>query len=108
MIFHPRDFQIGGAQIHFARNHFKPLEAGRPDFFEQISFAQQNAIRARALDFFQAHAAGRVGLRVEVKKQDSLPDCGKARGKVDGGGGFPNSTLLVGNGDDFGWHFLIK
>jgi len=108
MIFHPRHFQIGGAQIHFARNDFEPLVSRWFDFFEEISFTEQNAIRARAFDFFQADAAGRVGLWVEIKKQHALAERGEAGGKVDGGGGFSHATFLVGDGDDFGWHFLIK
>lgn len=108
MIFHPRDFQVGCAQIYFAWNNFKSLETGRLDFFEQAAFTDQNTICARTLDFFQADAAGRVGLRVEVKKQNAAAERGKAGGKIDGGGCFSNSAFLVGNGDDFGWHLLIK
>ncbi len=108
MVFHPRHFEIGGAQIHFARNDFKPLVSRWFYFFKQISFAEQNAIRARAFDFFNADAAGRVGLRIKVKKQHALAERGEAGGKVDGGGGFSHATFLVGDGDDFGWHSLIK
>ncbi len=67
MIFHSCQFEIGGAQIHFGRHNFKPLEGGAFDFVEQVAFTQQDAIRAGALGFFQAEAAGGVGLRVEVK-----------------------------------------
>src|SRR5476649_401278 len=108
MVFHPRDFQVGGAQVHFAWNDFEPLVGRRFYFFKQAALAEQDAIRARALGFFQADAAGRVCLRVEVKKQNTLAEGGKAGGKVDGGGRFPDSALLVGDGDDFGWHLLIK
>ena len=104
MIFEARDFQVGGAQIHFARNDFEPLVSRRLYFFEEISFAEQNAIRARAFNFFQADAAGCVGLRVEVKKQNALAERGEAGGKIDGGGGFSHATFLVGDRDDFGWH----
>ncbi len=108
MIFQSRHFQIGGAQIHFAGNYRKVFVSRRFDFFEQISFAEQNAIRACAFDFFQTDAAGRVGLRVEVEQQHALAERGKARGKIYGSGGFSHAPFLVGDGDDFGWHFLIK
>ena len=29
MVFHPRKFDVGGAQIHFARHGFEPLESCR-------------------------------------------------------------------------------
>ena len=108
MIFHPRHFEIGGAQIHFARNYGKIFVSRRFYFFEQIAFAEQNAIRARAFDFFQADAAGCVSLWIKVKKQNTLAERSEAGGKIDGSGGFSHATFLVGNGDDFGWHFLIK
>ncbi len=108
MILQSRDFQISGAQIHFAGNYRKIFVSRGFYFFEQSSFAKQNAIRARAFDFFQTDAAGRVGLRIEVEQQHALAERGEAGGEVDGGGGFSHATFLVGDGDDFGWHLLIK
>jgi hypothetical protein len=104
MIFHSRQFQIGGAQIHFAGNDFQPLEGGVLDFVEQAAFTQQDAIRAGALGFFQAQAAGGIGLRVEIKQEHALAQRGEARGKIDGGGGLAHAAFLVGDRDDFGWH----
>ena len=104
MIFQPRQFQIGGAQIHFARHDFKPFEGRGFDFVEQAAFAQQNAIGAGAFDFFQANTAGGVGLRVEIEEQHALAEGGEAGGKIDGGGGFSHAAFLVGDRDDFGWH----
>ena len=108
MIFHPRHFQIGGAQIHFAGNDFEPFVGRGFYLLKQAAFAKENAIRAGAFNLFQAGATGGIGLRVEVEEQDPLAERGEAGGKVDGGGRFPDSAFLVGDGDDFGWHFLIK
>src|SRR5882724_13548342 len=108
MIFHPRHFQIGGAQIHFTWNHRKIFVSRRFYFFEKISFAEQNTIRARAFDFFQTNAASRIRLRVEIEQQHALAKRSKACREIYGGGGFSHATFLVGDGDDFGWHFLIK
>jgi hypothetical protein len=74
------------------------------DFVEQAAFTQQNAIRAGTLGFFQAQAAGGIGLRVEVKQEHALAQRGEARGKIDGRGGLAHAAFLVGDRDDFGWH----
>ena len=108
MIFHPGDLDVGGAQIHFAWQNFEPLVSRGFYFFEQTAFAEQNTIRACTFDFFEADTAGRIGLWIKIKKQDALAERGEAGGKVDGGGRLPDSAFLVGDGDDFGWHFLIK
>ena len=79
MIFQPRQFQVGGAQIHFAGDHFQPLEGGAFDFVEQAAFAEQDAIGAGALGFFQAQPAGGVGLRVEVEQQHALAERRRGR-----------------------------
>jgi hypothetical protein len=104
VIFHSRQFEIGGAQIHFAGNNFKPLESGAFDFVEQAAFTQQDAIRAVTLGFFQTQAAGGIGLRVEIKQEHAPAQRGEARGKIDGRGGLAHATFLVGDRDDFGWH----
>jgi hypothetical protein len=104
VIFHSRQFEIGGAQIHFTGNNFKPLEGGTFDFVEQAAFTQQDAIRAGTLGFFQAQTAGGIGLRVEVKKEHALAQRGEARGKIDGGGSLAHAAFLVGYRNYFGWH----
>ena len=104
MIFHSRQFQIGGAQIHFAGNDGQPLEGGVFDFVEQAAFTQQDAIRAGTLGFFQAQAAGGIGLRVEIKQEHALAQRGEARGKIDGRGGLAHAAFLVGYRNYFGWH----
>ena len=40
-----------------------------------------------------------VGLWIKVKQQDTLSERCKAGGEVDGSGGFPHTTLLVGDRD---------
>ena len=104
MIFHSRQFEIGGAQIHFAGNDIKPLESGAFDFVEQAAFTQQDAIRAVTLGFFQTQAAGGIGLGVEIKQEHALAQRGEARSQIDGSGCLAHAAFLVGDRDDFGWH----
>jgi hypothetical protein len=104
MIFHSRQFEIGGAQIHFAGNDGQSFEGGVFDFVEQATFSQQDAIRAGTLGFFQAQTTGGIGLRVEIKKEYALAQRGKARGKIDRGGCLAHAAFLVGYRNDFGWH----
>jgi len=77
VIFHSRQFEIGGAQIHFGRHDGQPLEGGIFDFVEQAAFTQQNPIRAGALGFFQAEAAGGVGLRSRSNKSTRWPSAAR-------------------------------
>src|SRR5262249_59300357 len=45
--------------------------------------------------------AGRgVALRVEIEDQDPLADGSQCRAEVDGGGGFADAALLIGDGQD--------
>ena len=104
MIFQPRQFEVGGTQIHLAGNDEQPVKNGRLNFFEQAALAEQHLIGAGAFNFFHADAAGGVGLRVEIEQQNVFPDGSEAGGEIDSSGGFSHTTFLVGDGDDFGWH----
>src|SRR5690606_27919002 len=60
---------------------------------------QQVVARALALPGRDAQPGRSVALRLEVDQQ-GLPSGGShGRGDVDGGGGLPNSTFLIGDGD---------
>ena len=78
------------------------------NFVAQGAFAEQGAIGAGALGFFQAQTAGGVGLRVEVDEKDGPAGRGEAGREIDGGGGFAHAALLIGDRDEFGWHRAIK
>jgi hypothetical protein len=49
---------------------------------------------------FEAEAAGEICLGVEVNEQDALIGEGEGCREIDGGSGFSDSALLVGDGDD--------
>ena len=51
--------------------------------------------------FGKTQAAGGIGLGVAVHQQRFHLGCGQGCGQVNAGGGFPDTTLLVGDGDDF-------
>ena len=104
MVVQPCQFQIGGAEINLAGNDFQSGKNGGFDFIQQASLAEQYLVGTCAGDLFHADAAGGIGLRVQVKKQHALTDGGKAGGQIDGSGGFSHASLLIGNGNDFGWH----
>ena len=104
VVFQPRQLKIGGAKIYFAGDDLEPLESGGFDFFQQGSISEQNLVGTRAGYFLDAHAAGGIGLRVQVKEQYPLTGSGKAGGEIDGGGGLSHATFLIGDSDDFGWH----
>ena len=51
---------------------------------------------------FDPQGSGCVALRVNVDDQDIEAGRRKGRGNVDGGGGLPHPTLLVGDREDAG------
>ena len=48
----------------------------------------------------KADAAGGVGLGIAIDQQSWRSQGGERCGEVDGGGGFPYPTFLIGDGDD--------
>ena len=80
------------------------LKGGLLNLLQQAALAQQRMVSACARLLFQAHAAGRVGLRIEVEQQDPPANRGDAGRQVDRRGRLADSTLLIGDRDDFGWH----
>ena len=47
-------------------------------------------------------AAGEVALGVDIDKKDAAAGKRQRRGQVDGGRGFADAALLIGDGDDAG------
>jgi len=107
IIVDAREFNIRAAEIDFTGNHAQAFEGCGFYLFKQRAFAKQNPIGAGTFDFFEAHSAGGVGLRVEVEKQDAFADSRNARSKIHRGGGFSNAALLIGDRNDFDWHARI-
>ena len=62
-------------------------------------------VRARLA--LETEAAREVGLGVQVDEQHALFGHGERGSQVDGGRGFANATLLIGDGDDPGWHLWL-
>jgi hypothetical protein len=54
--------------------------------------------------FFEAEAAGGVGLRVEINEKRALAESGEARGEIDGCGCFAHAAFLVGDSDHLSRH----
>ena len=104
VVLQPGQLDLRAAQIHFAGDDGQALERGGQDVVREGAFPQQRAIAAGPLGLGQAHAAGGIGLRVDVHEEHPLAEGGEAGGEVDGGGGLTHATLLVRHGDDFGRH----
>ena len=56
---------------------------------------------------FEADAAGQVALGVHVDEQDALLGEGEGGREVDGGSGFTDAALLIGDGEDAG-HLVVR
>ena len=104
MVFGARQFDIRPAQVHFARDDFQALEGRLLNLVQQVALPEQRMVGAGAIHLLDAHAAGGVGLRVEVEEQHAPAQGGEAGGQVDGGRGLAHAAFLVGNRNDFGWH----
>ena len=51
-----------------------------------------------------AKAGAGIALRVEIDQQHAAAACRQRCREIDRGGGFPDATLLIGNGDNaLGW-----
>jgi len=72
------------------------------DGFAQGTLLHETAgdVDAVGIGAMAEDGAGRA-LDVEVDEQDSIAAQGEASGEVDGDGGFPDSALLIGDGDGY-------
>ena len=78
MVLQPGEVNLRPAQIHFAGDNGQPLEGGRLDAPAQVLLTQQCAVAARPFGLLEAHAAGGVGLGVDVHQQHTLAEDGEA------------------------------
>lgn len=104
MVLRAGEFEVGAAEIHFARDDFEPFVGGLLDLVEQRAFAQQRAVATGSFDFLQTQPAGGIGLRIEVEEKDAFAGSGEAGGEVDGSGGFSHAAFLIGDSYDTGRH----
>src|ERR1043166_7516836 len=100
MILGTRQFDVGSTQVDFAGNDLQLLVGGWLDFIEEVSFTEQWLISAGSLGFFEAQAAGGVGLRIEIEQQHLSAYSRQTGRQVNGGGDFTDTTLLVGDRND--------
>ena len=54
----------------------------------------------KALNLLNSQAAGSVSLRIAINQKDFDVTGGEGCGEVDGGSGFADTPLLVGDGDN--------
>ena len=104
VVFRSRQLDVRAAQVNLTRNYRQPLKGGVLNLLQQAALAQQREVGARAGRLLQTNATGGIGLRIEVEEQHAPADSGDAGGQVDRGGRLTHAALLVGDGDDFGWH----
>jgi len=104
MIRHPCNFNFGASKIEIGWNDEQIIEASWQYFVSDGRPAEQRFVYALAFNFLHAERAGRVRLRIEIKKQDAPTGGGEARGEIHGGGGFSHSAFLIRHGYDFGRH----
>ena len=104
MVFSAGDFDFRAAEVHLAGDDAEAVEGGGFDFFLQGALAEEGAVGAGADGFFQAQAAGGVGLGVQVHEQNTAAQLGQASREVDRRGGLSNAAFLVGDRNDFRRH----
>ena len=85
--FQPREFEIGGAQIHFTGDDFQALESRRFDFPAGCPRrAKPDTLHFAPEIFRRLRRWWRWLCRIQVKEQHALAGGGEAGGEVDGGG----------------------
>lgn len=108
VVIRPRQLHLRPAQVHFAGDDAESGIGRSPHALHQATLAQQGSVNGAALDLVETDAGRGVGLGIKVNEEDPQPHRRKAGRQVDGGGGFADATLLVGNGDHMRRHTNIK
>jgi hypothetical protein len=76
------------------------IENGRLNGQLRLGHPRKNVIGIQAVwIFYEAQAAGGVGLRIAVDQENWNLGGGKGGGQIDGGCSFTNATLLVSYSD---------
>src|SRR3954471_16606516 len=100
MVFATSEFNVHTAEVHFTGDDFQVVVSGLLDFIQQAALPEEGMVGTGAFNFVQAKPAGRVGLRIQVEKQNSLPQGGQARGNIHGGSGLAHAAFLIGNSNN--------
>ncbi len=103
VIVEASDFNFGSSEMEISRDEPEVVAAGWNHGVGEGPASEESAVHAMVVDGFVAECTGRVGLGVEVHEENSFAEFGQSGGQVHGGGGFSDSTFLIGHCDHF--HF---
>lgn len=104
VIFALAEFNFEGGQVHLGGEQIEVFCIGGKDTFGETFLAVEQRVNAAARLLVETEPGGGIGLRVEINEQCGNLSIGQPGGEVDGGGGFADPALLVGNSKDFGRH----
>ena len=102
------EIDFGTGELAIGGDERQSLDEGRNDGELGVRcFRGQRVVDRGCGLSFEAEAAREVRLGVEVNEEDALLGHGEGGGEIDGRGGLADATLLVGDGDDPGAHFML-
>ena len=97
------ELDLGAGQLAIGWHERQPFDFRRDDSERGVWGLGGEGVIDRAGGLpFEPEAAREVGLGIEVDEEDALFRHGECGSQVDGGGGFANATLLIGDGDNPG------
>lgn len=99
-VVHACEIHFGPGEVEFGGKNLEVRVAGGLEQVEGAGLPQEDGVETFSGHVLQAQAAGGVGLRIEINEEDATAREGGAGGEVDGGGGFPDASLLIDNGND--------
>src|SRR2546428_366806 len=102
MIIELREVDFRPTHIRLTGYDIESFTACTLNLVHQASFAKKWSISARPFDFVEAQTTGGIGLRVQINEKRPFAERGQTSSEINSGGGFPNSTLLVGDGNNRG------
>src|ERR1035441_10050803 len=102
------EFQVGADQVLVGGDDVQAFESGGADGVPRVGVAKQDVVEAGFVGVFgDTGPAGGIALRVGVHHQDPYVVGCQGSGEVDGGRGFPDAALLVGNSEDSAQAFRL-
>src|ERR1039457_3466113 len=102
------EFQVGADQGLVGGDDVQAFESGGADGVPGVGVAQQDVVEAGFVGVLgDTETAGGIALWVGVHHQDPYVVGCQGSGEVDGGRGFPDAALLVGNSEDSAQAFRL-
>ncbi len=90
-------FEVGADQVFVGGDDLETFKIGGADGVFERGIAQQDVVEAGFIGILgDAEAAGTVALRVGIDEENPDVVSGQGGGKVNGGGGLPDSAFLIG------------